>query len=43
MITVKELVEHLQKIIPDFIIRYTSDDETYAFYSSLNDLVIQSF
>ena len=39
MITVKELAEHLEKIIPDFIIRYTSDDETYAFYSSLNDLV----
>ena len=39
MITVKELSEHLEKIIPDFIIRYTSDDETYAFYSSLNDLV----
>ena len=39
MITVKELVEHLQKIIPDFIIRYTCDDQTYAFYSSLNDII----
>ena len=39
MITVKELTEHLQKIIPDFIIRYTCDDQTYAFYSSLNDII----
>ena len=39
MITVKELAEHLEKIIPDFIIRYTCDDQTYAFYSSLNDII----
>ena len=39
MITVKELAEHLEIIIPDFIIRYTCDDQTYAFYSSLNDII----
>ena len=39
MLTVKEVVKHLEEIIPDFIVRYTNDDDIYAFYSSLNDII----
>ena len=39
MMTVKEVTEHLEEILPDFIIRYTSNDDIYAFYSSLNDII----
>ena len=40
MMTVKEVTEHLEEILPDFIIRYTSNDDIYAFYSSLNDITV---
>jgi len=39
MLTVKEVAKHLEEIIPDFIVRYTNDDDIYAFYSSLNDII----
>ena len=39
MLTVKEIAKHLEEIIPDFIVRYTNDDDIYAFYSSLNDIL----
>lgn len=40
MLTVKEVANHLEELIPDFVVRYTcDDDDTYSFYCSLNDLV----
>lgn len=39
MLTVKEVVNHLEEMIPEFVVRYTCNDDTYSFYSSLNDLI----
>ena len=39
MKTVEEIVDHLKKMLPSFIIRYTSDKDNYAFYSCLDDLI----
>ena len=39
MLTVKEVTNHLKSILPDFIVRYTGPDETFAFYAFLNDII----
>ena len=39
MLTVKEVANHLEEIIPEFVVRYTCNDDTYSFYSILNDIV----
>jgi len=39
MQTVKEVVNHLKDILPSFIIRYTANNDVYAFYSCLNDVI----
>ena len=39
MQTVGEIVNHLKEILPSFIIRYISDNDNYAFYSCLDDLI----
>ena len=39
MLTVEELTNHIKEILPNIIIRYTNDDNTYGFYSSLNNLI----
>ena len=39
LLTVDEIKNHLKDILPDFIIRYTCNNDKNAFYSSLNDLI----
>jgi hypothetical protein len=39
MITVDEVKNHLVKIIPDFLVKYTYNNDIYAFYSNYNDIV----
>ena len=39
MITVSDIAEHLKNILPEFIVRYTLDNEVDSFYSTLNDLI----
>ena len=39
LLTVEEITKHLTDILPDFIIRYTCNNDIYSFYSSLNDLI----
>ena len=39
MLTVNEIKNHLKDILPNFILRYTCDDDTNGFYSSLNNLI----
>ena len=39
MLTVKEVANNLEEVIPEFVVRYTCNDDTYSFYSSLNDLI----
>ena len=39
MLTKDEVINHLLELLPDFIIRYTFDDDVYAFYSTWNDLI----
>ena len=39
MKTVEEIVDHLKKMLPSFIIRYTSDKDNYTFYSCVDDLI----
>lgn len=39
LLTVDEVKNHLIKILPDFIIRYTFDNDIYAFYNFYNDII----
>ena len=39
MLTVPDVAAHLKNIIPEFMVRFTSDDRINSFYSTSNDLV----
>ena len=39
MITVDELKNYIIKIFPNFIIKYTYDNDDYAFYNTHNDII----
>ena len=39
MLTVEEVSNLLKELLPDFIIRYTFDNDVYSFYSILDDLI----
>ena len=39
MLTVNEVINHLKDILPNIIIRYTCNDNIYAFHSTYNDVI----
>ena len=39
LLGVKDVTKHLQEILPKFIVRYTFQNDVYAFFSELNDII----
>ena len=39
MLTISDIADHLKNILPQFLVRFTCDNEVNAFYATLNDLV----